>query len=151
MLLSEILAVDNVYCAKECSSKKNALEFIASELGQSFACVSQEIFDSLITRERLGSTGLGKGIAIPHGRMKQSEQTFGCFIQLKEAIDFDAIDGEGVDLIFALLVPEESTQEHLQILAQLAELFADEKFCKKLRWSRSPKEIHKLLTSIPDD
>lgn len=151
MLISEILAVDNIYCAKECSSKKNALEFIANELGQSFACVNQEIFDSLITRERLGSTGLGKGIAIPHGRMKHSSETFACFVQLANPIDFDAMDGQGVDLIFALLVPEESTQEHLQILAQLAELFADTDFSKKLRSSNKPEEIHKLLTSKPDD
>lgn len=150
MLISDILTVDNVYCAKECSSKKNALEFISSELGQSFGCVSQEIFDSLITRERLGSTGLGKGIAIPHGRMKHSEETFACFLQLDEAIDFDAMDSKPVDLIFALLVPEESTQEHLQILGQLAELFANDDFSKKLRTSNKPEEIHQLLTSKPN-
>lgn len=151
MQINEILKVDNVYCAIECSSKKNALEFIANELGKSFGCGSQEIFDSLITRERLGSTGLGKGIAIPHGRMKHSDETFAGVLQLKQAIDFDAMDSKPVDIIFALLVPENSTQEHLQILARLAELFADGEFTDQLRSSSSAEEIYSLLTEENDN
>jgi len=151
MQIDEILTIDNIYCAIECSSKKNALEFIANELGKSYGCGSQEIFDSLITRERLGSTGLGKGIAIPHGRMKHSEKTIAGFMQLKEKIDFDAMDNQPVDLIFALLVPENSTQEHLQILAKLAELFAKDQFTQQLRSSAAPEEILALLTQENDD
>jgi len=90
--------------------------------------VARPIFDSLIGRERLGSTGLGHGVALPHGRFNQSQRAVGAFVKLKKGVDFDAIDRQPVDLVFGLLVPDHYTDEHLKILAYLAEMFSDRAF-----------------------
>ena len=105
-----------------------------------------EIFDSLIGRERLGSTCIGSGVAIPHCRIKHGEHTLGAFIKMREGVDYDAIDRQPVDLLFALLVPAESTDEHLEVLAYLAEKFGDESFRQELRASHSCEELVELLT-----
>jgi nitrogen PTS system EIIA component len=93
----------------------------------------------------LGSTGLGHGVAIPHGRMGGLEAPIGAFVSLESAIDFDALDRQPVDLLFALLVPQESTSEHLQLLAQLAQMFSDAGFSGQLRASRDGRELYQLL------
>jgi len=147
MQISEILSADRILCNVEISSKKSALE----ELGKLIAATDPsltyaEIFSCLITREKLGSTGLGNGVAIPHCRFADSTNTIGAFLQLKEAIDYDAIDQQPVDLIFALLVPENSTDEHLQILSTLAEIFSDNSLLARLRVESKPEEIFKILT-----
>jgi PTS system nitrogen regulatory IIA component len=89
---------------------------------------------------------LGSGVAIPHGRIKGVRNAIGSFVQLKQAVDYDAIDGEPVDLLFCLLVPEESTDEHLQILSKLAELFSNKELCKRLRSADNDEVLLKLLT-----
>jgi PTS system nitrogen regulatory IIA component len=94
----------------------------------------------------LGSTGLGNGIAIPHGRLKNSKKTIAAFLQLDDAIDYDAVDKAPVDLLFALIVPEDSTEEHLQTLASLAETFSNPEIVSKLRQSGSSAEVFSLLT-----
>lgn len=109
-----------------------------------------EIFESLIERERLGSTGLGHGVAIPHARLKGREEAIGAFLKLDTGIDFDAIDQQPVDLVFALLVPEHYTDEHLHILANLAEIFGDEPFCEKLRNCNDVNQALDLLTHWQD-
>ena len=106
-----------------------------------------EVFGSLLAREKLGSTGLGKGIALPHGRLKQGTGTLGAFIRLQSAVDYDSIDKVPVDLLFALVVPEESTQEHLDILAKLAELFSNDENLKKIRSGTTSAAIYKTLIS----
>ena len=106
-----------------------------------------EVFDSLLARERLGGTGIGHGVAIPHGRLKNTDHTIGAFIKLQTAVDFDAIDNQPVDLIFALLVPEDSTQEHLQILAAIAGLFNDEQAREQLRRASSPEELYTIISN----
>jgi PTS system nitrogen regulatory IIA component len=93
----------------------------------------QVIFDALVSREKLGSTGLGKGVAIPHGRMAELEEPVCAFIRVKNPVDFDASDGQPVDLVFSLLVPEESTEEHLQVLSTIAEIFSNPGICNALR------------------
>ena len=93
----------------------------------------------------MGSTGIGHGVAIPHGRVQTGGKSIGVFLQLQDAIDFDAIDNKPVDLIFGLLVPQDSTDEHLQILANLASLFSDEAMCEKIRQAKDSNEIHKLI------
>ena len=103
-------------------------------------------FDSLISRERLGATGVGYGIAIPHGRIKNCQKIIGAFIQLNNGVDFNTIDNQPVDIMFALIVPEESTDEHLQVLALLASMFNDENFRQKLHQSKSNEETYQLLT-----
>ena len=148
MNISEILSPDCVFPNMDCHSKKDALDTLAKTIANSDNSISQtEIFDCLIARERLGSTGLGNGIAIPHGRLKQGKKTLAAFIQLDDAVDYDAVDKVPVDLLFALIVPEDSTEEHLQTLAKLAEMFSDTTTIRKLRQSNSAAEIYSILTS----
>ena len=131
----------------EAGSKKRVLELLGSLLADTAPGLTQDsIFDRLLERERLGSTGLGHGIALPHARMRDIDQAYGAFIQLSHGVDFDAIDSEPVDLLFALLVPEAATQEHLQLLATLAGMFSNPDFCANLRRASTPEDLLKQLT-----
>jgi len=148
MQLSDLIAPDRIACDIFAGSKKRTLEQLSDLVVSNDPSLSQnEVFESLIARERLGSTGLGKGVALPHGRLKASDKTLGAFIQLKEGVDYDAPDSQPVDLFFALLVPPESTDEHLQILATLSEMFRDENFRQQLREAKSTDKLYTLLTS----
>jgi PTS system nitrogen regulatory IIA component len=130
----------------EASSKKRVLEQLGQRLAETVPALTQDmVFDALLERERLGSTGLGKGIALPHARMTQVAKAVAAFIQLPKGVDFDAIDGQPVDLAFAMLVPKEATQEHLQLLAQLAKMFSDSDFCNALRHADSAKKLLQLI------
>ena len=147
MQISDILSLDCILSNVDCHSKKDSLDTLAKTIANANSGTSQtEIFDCLIARERLGSTGLGNGIAIPHGRLKQGKKTLAAFLQLDTAVDYDAVDKLPVDLLFALIVPEESTEEHLQTLAKLAEMFSDTSIVNKLRQSNTPEEIYSILT-----
>ena len=101
----------------------------------------------LMAREKLGSTGLGKGIALPHGRLKGAKSALAAFVRLQQPIDYDSIDGSPVNVLFALVVPEESTQEHLEILSRLAEIFSNDETLDKIRESTSRDHIFELLTT----
>ena len=147
MHISEILTSDRILCNVELSSKKAVLETLSGLIaGASSGLTGQAVFNSLLSRERLGGTGLGNGIALPHGRLKNGLSTIAAFIKLKRGVDYDAVDHQPVDLIFALLVPEQSTEEHLQVLAQLAEMFNKPEFLARLRKEESSEAIHNLLT-----
>jgi PTS system nitrogen regulatory IIA component len=143
MKLNSILSPGRTHNSVPGTSKKRSLEKVAQ-----FICADNptlnpnQIFDRLIARERLGSTGLGQGIAIPHCRLKSCHEITGCLIKLEKAIDFDAIDGEPVDLLFVLLVPDEAQDEHLAVLARLAELFSDHNFCDQLRHAKNDDELY---------
>ena len=146
MQIAEILKPERIAVSNGISSKKGVLEELARLIAMDTPDLTQiEVFDSLCARERLGSTGLGHGVAIPHGRLKGGKHTLGAFIQLKDGIDYDAVDQQPVDLLFALLVPEESTDEHLQILARLAEMFSDTDLVSKLRYASSSDRLYELL------
>ncbi|MFZ5621678.1 MAG: PTS IIA-like nitrogen regulatory protein PtsN [Pseudomonadota bacterium] len=146
MHIASLLTPERVVCCQESSSKKRALEQLSQLLAASAPNVAaEEIFDALIGRERLGSTGLGQGVAIPHGRMGGLTEPVGAFMHLQTGIDFDAIDRKPVDLVFGLLVPTESTDEHLQLLAQLAQMFSDASFCTQLRETRDSRRLYELL------
>jgi len=133
-------------CNVEAASKKRVLEQLGQRLAEMVPALTQDlVFDALLERERLGSTGLGKGIALPHARMGQVTQAMGAFITLPVGVDFDAIDGAPVDLVFAMLVPEEATDEHLQLLSKLAQMFNDGDFCTTLREAESDQELLELL------
>ena len=148
MKISDILSPENVLSNIECNSKKAAIELLAKNLADSNNGISQvEIIDCLTAREKLGSTGLGNGIAIPHGRLKYCEETIASFIQLNNGVDYEAVDNIPVDLIFALIVPEESTDEHLHILSILAKTLSNPKTINKLRNSKNPTETFTLLTN----
>lgn len=148
MQISEILSTSRICCDANGASKKAALETLASLIVSGNPSLTQtEVFDSLVARERLGSTGLGHGVAIPHGRLNHDDKTLGAFVRLKSPVDYDAIDKQPVDILFALLVPQESTNEHLQILSRLAEKFSDADLLKQLRTEKSEVAIFKLLAS----
>ena len=147
MHISEILTSDRILCNVDLSSKKAVLETLSELIaGTGSGLTGQEVFNSLLSRERLGGTGLGNGIALPHGRLKNGLSTIAAFIKLKQGVDYDAVDHQPVDLIFALLVPEQSTEEHLQVLAQLAEMFNKPEFLARLRREESNEAIYSLLT-----
>lgn len=147
MRISDILTSERIICNVNLSSKKAALEALSGLIASaSIRLDEQEVFNSLLTRERLGGTGLGNGIALPHGRLKDGLPTIAAFIKLKQGVDYDAVDHQPVDLIFALLVPEHSTEEHLQVLAQLAEMFNKPEFLTQLRREESEEAIYGLLT-----
>ena len=146
MQLSDLISPGRIGCNLDAQSKKRALEQLSELISQDQDTItSTQVFDSLLSRERLGGTGVGHGVAIPHGRLRNSKQTLGAFIKLARGVDYDAADKQPVDLLFALLVPEESTEEHLQILAQLAAMFSDEAMREKLRHAQTTADIHKLL------
>ena len=148
MLISDLLSPERIRSDVHTSSKKRLLEIISKELARnSDGLDEREIFDSLCSRERLGSTGLGGGVAIPHGRIKGSHIVHASFIRLRKPLPFDAIDGEPVDLLFALAVPENCGEDHLKLLAQVAELFGNQELLKQLREAESPSQLLKLLSS----
>ncbi len=146
MFNSDLIVLDRVGLDIEAASKKRVLETAADLLCQEETDGARErIFDHLLERERLGSTGMGKGIALPHARMAGVEAPRGTFLRLVEGVDFSAIDNAPVDLVFGLLVPEEATQEHLQLLANLARLFSEEAVRTTLRQSEEPSEVLTLF------
>jgi PTS system nitrogen regulatory IIA component len=133
---------ERISCRDPASSKKRALQSLGELLSQAAPELGpDEAFDKLLERERLGSTGLGHGIALPHARVAGVDKAYGAFIQLEESVDFDAIDNQPVDLIFGLLVPESATKEHLQLLAHLASMFSHAGFCEALRRATQPEEV----------
>ena len=147
MRLAEILTPQRVRCEIEASSRKRVLEYLGEVFAQDIPqLTSLEITEELMARERLGSTGVGKGVALPHARLAQTDAAWGAFVQLKRAVPFGSIDDEPVDLIFALLVPNHSTKEHLELLAQLAGLFSQNEFRAKLRQSPQVLDKFQLLT-----
>jgi len=134
MNITDLLMPDRVSCREDVGSKKRLLEYVSELLANSSPELSQnEIFNALINREKLGSTGLGKGVAIPHGRIASLERPVCAFVTLASPVDFDATDGQPVDLIFTLLVPEDSTEEHLQVLSTIAEIFSNAGISMALR------------------
>lgn len=147
MKVEDLLSIDRIVCGHHASSKKKALESTAELLGSAETKVpAQAIADGLFARERLGSTGLGQGVALPHTRRENVDRATGAFLSLGEPVDFDAPDGTPVDLVFGLVVPEESTEEHLQILAELARLFSDPDVRARLRASHDPREVLDILS-----
>jgi PTS system nitrogen regulatory IIA component len=146
MHIADLITPERVVCCQESTSKKRTLEQLSQLLTRNVPRIStNEVFDSLIGRERLGSTGLGHGVAIPHGRIQRLQEPVGAFMSLNNGVDFDAIDRLPVDLLFALLVPQEATDAHLQLLAQLARMFSDSGFTQRLRATRDDQELYELL------
>ncbi len=148
MELAHILAPGSVAWNLGARSKKAVLEALAGLCAAPGGAVTaREVFQGLLARERLGSTALGCGIAIPHGRMERCDEPRAAFLRTAEPVDFDAADDRPVDLFFALLVPTDCQDEHLRILAQLAEMFSDEAFVARLRASSGAAEAYAVLTS----
>jgi PTS system nitrogen regulatory IIA component len=131
---ADILTRRRVGLSSKAASKKRLLEEAAELLaGGLEELTGEQVYERLLERERLGSTGLSGGVALPHARIAGIDEARGAFLRLAEPVDFDAMDGQPVDLVFALLVPEEATDEHLQLLASLARAFSDEAVRERLR------------------
>ena len=148
MKLAEILSAGQVAAGVTATSKKRALEEMAKLLAQGAPSVSHvDILQSLSAREKLGSTGLGHGVAIPHGRVSGISGSVGAFARLKHAVDYETHDGQPVDLIFGLLVPQNASGEHLQHLAAIAEKFSSDDFCARARAAGDASALYALLAS----
>jgi nitrogen PTS system EIIA component len=148
MFSPDLISETRIGCGLEIASKKRLLETLAELLASGHPRLQPEaVFERLLERERLGSTGLGHGVALPHARLKDTASVLGAFVRIARGIDYDAADGEPVDLAFALLVPEAANEEHLQLLAHLATLFSDPLVRTQLREARSTAVILEVLTS----
>jgi len=145
-LISSLLPLSNVMIDLDVSSKKRAFEEVGQLFETSHKLPRGAVFDSLFAREKLGSTGLGQGIAIPHGRIKGLREAVCAFLRLKNPISFDAPDGKPVSLLFILLVPEQATDLHLQILGELAQMFSDKTFRERLMAAADNAQLHQLIT-----
>jgi PTS system nitrogen regulatory IIA component len=145
-LLSRLLPVSNVVLDLELTSKKRVFEHVGLLFENSIGVGRSPIFDALFARERLGSTGLGHGIAIPHGRIKGLKEAVGAFIRVKTPIPFEAPDGNPVSLIFVLLVPEKATDVHLQILSELAQMFSEREMRAALSGAQDAASAQRLIT-----
>ena len=147
MLVDDLISPDSVLPMVRTSSKKRLLELISRALADSGDQMnSREIFESLCARERLGSTGLGHGVAIPHGRITGNSGVRAVFVRLAKPLAYDSVDGEPVDLLFALAVPENCTNDHLKLLSEIAEKFSDEDFLDQLRKAENANELAHLLS-----
>lgn len=145
-VLSETLTVDNILLELEVSSKKRAFEQAALQFENNMGISRSVVSDSLFSRERLGSTALGHGVAIPHGRIHDLREPLAAFLRLKDPIPFDSPDNQNVDLLMILLVPEHATQEYLELLSNLARLLSQEVVRKNLRDAQTPEEVYAILT-----
>jgi PTS system nitrogen regulatory IIA component len=146
MKFSTILSPENTMHSAHADSKKSVLELISKLIAQSSAGIEyKQILSCLINREKLGSTGIGHGVAIPHSRLEGLTKPTAAFVHLQKAIDFEANDNQPVDLFFALLVPDGKSQEHLEILAEIAKKFSHQDFRNQLRQAKDNESLYRLL------
>ncbi|HRK23659.1 MAG TPA: PTS IIA-like nitrogen regulatory protein PtsN [Beijerinckiaceae bacterium] len=146
MKLGSILRPDMIAGGLKANSKKQALQELAELAARDTGLSERDVFDALLQRERLGSTGIGSGIAIPHSRMPQAKRLFGAFARLDKPIDFESVDGIPVDLVFVLLAPEDAGADHLQGLARVARLLRTPNVVQALRATRDPAALYSILT-----
>lgn len=144
-LLSKLLPLSNVTLDLDATSKKRLFEHAGLAFENNQKISRGEVFESLFAREKLGSTGLGQGVAIPHGCVKGIKEAVGAFLRLSNPVPFDAPDGKPVSLVFVLLVPERATDLHLRILSELAQLFSDRSMREHLLSAESAEAAHKLI------
>ena len=146
-VLAQLLTPGRTLCRVPGLSRKRLFESIAGAVSEDqLSLPTSDILAQLSAREDLGSTGLGQGIAIPHCRIENCTHPIGTLITLADPVDFDAPDGLPVDLVFALLVPNEAHQQHLDILAGIAGLFQQQDFCQQLRDASDPESLHRIAT-----
>jgi nitrogen PTS system EIIA component len=145
-LIAKLLPLHNILLDADLTSKKRIFEQAGLLFENNQEVSRNQVFDSLFAREKLGSTGLGQGVAIPHGRIKGLKAAAGAVIRVKDGVPFDAPDGQNVRLVFVLLVPERATDEHLQILSELAQMFCDKPFREKLFTAATPDDLLQLIT-----
>ncbi len=145
MPLTDLVAPNAVVPALKVNGKKQAIQELAAKAARLSGQNERVIFETLMQREKLGSTGVGNGIAIPHGKLPKLEKLFGLFARLDRGIDFEALDGQPVDIIFLLLAPESAGADHLKALARVARLLRDPDIVRKLRDSRDADALYAVL------
>lgn len=146
MELDKLIDADCVIPVLSVSSKKQALRELATHAAKHTGQPEQKIFDALLERERLGTTGVGGGVAIPHGKLADLEKLYGLFARLEKPIDFDSIDEQPVDLVFLLLAPESAGADHLKTLSRVSRLLRDKTICAKLRGCDTLENLLALIT-----
>jgi nitrogen PTS system EIIA component len=147
MPLNDLVAPEAVVPSLRVSSKKQALQELAARAAAICGRNEREILEVLLQRERLGSTGIGSGIAIPHGKLAKLDRLYGVFARLERPVDFESLDGQPVDLMFLLLAPEAAGADHLKALARIARLLRDPEIARKLRESRDAEALYAVLTA----
>ncbi len=145
MPLNDLVAPNAIIPALKVNGKKQALQELAAKAAELSGLSERTIFETLMQREKLGSTGVGSGIAIPHGKLSKLNKLFGVFARLERPIDFEALDGQAVDLVFLLLAPEGAGADHLKALARVARLLRDPDVAHKLRDSRDVEALYSVL------
>lgn len=146
-LIAKLLPPANIILDLDVTSKKRVFEQAGLLFENNQGIARSTVFDSLFARERLGSTGLGQGVAIPHGRIKGIKDAIGAFVRLSTPVPFDAPDGQPVSLAFVLLVPEQATERHLQILSELAQMFSDKALRDRLASDPDTASLHQHITA----
>ncbi|MGR5541144.1 PTS IIA-like nitrogen regulatory protein PtsN, partial [Vibrio campbellii] len=139
--------LDCTKSAVPCTSKKRALELISELVAEQTGISSTELFECMLSREKMGSTGIGNGIAIPHARMQSTDNAVAVLLQCQDPIEFDAIDNRPVDILFALLVPDAQCKEHLKTLSSMAERLNDKQVLKQLRNAQNDQELYDIMIS----
>jgi PTS system nitrogen regulatory IIA component len=150
-LVSKLLPPSHVVVDLQASSKKRVFEQAGLLFENQNAIGRSLVFDSLLARERLGSTGLGQGVAIPHGRIKGLKEALGALFRLAQPVPFDAPDGSPVSLVFVLLVPEQATEKHLQTLSELAQMFSDKSLREAMGSAPDAGTLHQLIAAWQPD
>jgi PTS system nitrogen regulatory IIA component len=150
-LVSKLLSPSHVALDLQLSSKKRLFEQAGLIFENLDGIARSVVFESLFARERLGSTGLGQGVAIPHGRIKGLKEALGAFLRLAQPVPFDAPDGNPVTLVFVLLVPEKATEKHLQILSELAQMFSDKALREALAGASDATALYELIAAWQPD
>ena len=145
-LITRILKPEHVLLDMEVSSKKRLFEQLALCIENQHGIARTAVFDALFQRERLGSTGLGKGCALPHGRLRGTRETFCVFARTVQAVPFESPDGLPVNLVFMVLAPEHANEFHLRILSEVAQMFSDTELREQLQVITNPLEAHRLMT-----
>ncbi|MCY6382777.1 PTS IIA-like nitrogen regulatory protein PtsN [Hoeflea prorocentri] len=149
MSLADLIVQDAILPALKVNSKKQLLQELSAKAAQVTGLSEREIFDVILQRERLGSTGVGNGIAIPHGKLTTIRDIVGVFARLPEPVDFEALDDQPVDLVFLLLAPEGAGADHLKALSRIARVLRDGELVTKLRDTESDAAIYAFLTDSP--
>ena len=147
MTISALLSPQRIFLDTEISSKKKLLQLIANIVADQAGLAESLIYSNLLNRERLGSTGLGHGFAVPHARVENLDKTIGCLFRLKEPVNFESPDNQPVDLVFTIIIPEQATEEHLIILSSLAGIFSRPEICEAIRSAASKEEIAQIIES----
>ena len=146
MEIREILNIESVISGIKATGKKQILKVLSNKLSKLAEIEASLILSTLLEREKLGTTGIGQGVAIPHGKISSLQRSYGFFARLEEPVDSEAVDDEPVDLIFLLLAPENNNADHLKMLAKISRLLRNQNLCKKLRGSDGEDALYSVLT-----